>query len=287
MPSGNEWVFDVTESEFDEKVVKKSNDLPVVVDFWAPWCGPCQELAPILERMVAERAGSVLLAKVNTDAEQNLAGQFGIAGIPFVLAYRKGRPVLQFEGLLPDAQLTEFFERLKPTEAELNIETAMAIEKSNPAQAEQKYRLALKNEPNQELAIVGLARVLIQQQNESEAADLLERIGPHGEFGAEAEKLRAMLWLREKTKELPDEEALQKKVHANPNDAQALFQLGCVRAAGGKTTEALENLYQAGLLDRKLVAKDVKETMVKIFFIVGARSELADTYRDKLTSLLY
>jgi putative thioredoxin len=285
--SKSAWVFDVTEADFEEKVVKQSHETPVVVDFWAPWCGPCRSLGPILEALIEKRGGAVLLAKVNTDEEQNLAMQFSISGIPHVVAFRKGKAAVQFTGLLPQGQLDDFFNRLSPGEAEKAAETAAQLEKTNPAEAEKMYRLALKNDPRQEDAIVGLARVLIDLKKHEEAADLLESIGSHGEHGAEADKLRAVLWLCGQAKELPSEDVLRTKVKAEPKNAQALCDLGCVLAANGKTTEALETLLQAGLLDRKLASTRIRETMVKIFFVIGVRSELADAYRDKLTKLLY
>ncbi len=287
MAGDNPWVFDVNEAEFDAKVMQKSHEVPVIVDFWAPWCAPCRALAPILGRLVEEQAGTVLLAKVNTDDNQELALQFGVNGIPHVVGIRKGRAVVQFTGLIHESQLPEFLQKLQPSAAEMEAEAAAQIEKTNPTDAEAKYRAALKNNPQQEDAIVGLARVLIDLNNDKESAEVLEQIGSAGEFGAEADKLRAILWLREKAKDLPNEEVLRKKTAANSNDANVLCDLGTLLAANGKNAEGLECLFQAGRFDRKLVATRVKETMVKIFFVIGVRSEMADAYRDKLTSLLY
>ena len=287
MASKSAWVFDVSEAEFEEKVLKKSHEVPVVVDFWAPWCAPCRSLAPILEGMIEKRNGEVLLAKVNTDDEQNLSLNYSVSGIPHVVAFRKGRPVVQFTGLLPDAQMAEFFDRLKPSEAELQIETAAQLEKTDPAEAEKLYRLALKDKPDQEDAIVGLARLLLDQRKQEEASDLLDRVGSSGEHGAEADKLRAILWLQLQAKELPSEDELRNKVKGEPKNAQALGDLGCTLAANGKTTEALDTLLQAAQLDRKLASTRIRETMVKIFFVIGVRSEQADAYRDKLTAMLY
>src|ERR1022692_3157800 len=127
MSEKSPWIYDATEADFDEKVLKKSHEVPVVVDFWAPWCGPCRNLTPILEGMIEARKGEVLLAKANTDDEQNLAMQYGVNGIPHVVGFRKGRPVVQFTGLLPEAQMAEFFDRLKPTEAEKSVEGCRSL----------------------------------------------------------------------------------------------------------------------------------------------------------------
>ena len=127
-------VFSVSEKDFDSAVLQKSRETPVVVDFWAPWCGPCRALAPILERLIGQRRGEVLLAKVNTDEEQALAGRYAVNALPTVVAFRDGKPVLSFEGLLPEPQLVEFLNRIVPSEADRTARDAANLEKTNPAQ---------------------------------------------------------------------------------------------------------------------------------------------------------
>ncbi len=284
-PSGI--VFTATQNDFESSVLEKSKQTPVIVDFWAPWCGPCRALAPILERLVTERRGDVLLAKVNTDEEQELAGQYGIQVLPTVLAFRDGQAVLSFEGVLPEHQLRDFLDRIVPSQAERAAHEAAALEKSNAPQAEKLYRQALKERPDLPEALLGLARVLIDRHQESEANELLERVIPGGDHGAEAERLAAIVSLRQQAQVMGDEKTLRERQQIDPQNAQLLFELGAVLAGEGKYPEALEMLLQAGKLDRKLASNQVRETMVKIFHAVGVRSALADEYRDKLSAILY
>ena len=134
---------------------------------------------------------------------------------------------------------------------------------------------------------MGLARLLVAQHKDSEAAELLDRIGITGELGNEVERLSATLWLRQNAHVMGDEATLRERLAIDPKNPQLLYELGCVLAGQGKSAEALESLYQAAALDRKLAAARVRETMVKLFHVVGVRSPLADEYRDKLASVLY
>ncbi|MBI3409781.1 MAG: thioredoxin [Planctomycetes bacterium] len=283
----SEWIFSVTERDFNARVLERSKQTPVVVDFWASWCGPCQMLAPILEKLVEKRAGAVLLAKVNTDEEQRLAMDFGIQSLPTVVAFKNGQVVLDFIGLLPENKVDEFLNRIGPSEADKKAQQASELEKTNPAQAEKLYRQVLQKEPNQEESLLGLARLLVDQNKEGEANELLERVGPGGEHGAEAEKLSAILWLRRHAHDRGDEKTLKARLEHDPGNPTTLYDLGCVEAAAGRYAEALRLLLDAAQRDKKLAAAKVREAMVKVFQVIGVRSELADEYRDKLTALLY
>lgn len=284
--SKSPWVIEVNEENFETEVLERSRQVPVVVDFWAPWCGPCRMLGPVLERLVQERNGEVVLAKVNTDEAQQLAMAFQIEGIPAVKAIRDGRVVLEFVGLLPEPQLRDFLQRILPSEADQAAKQAHELETNNPAEAEKLYRQALAEDRNQSGAALGLARVLVGRGADDEALELLDNFGFSGEENEEAEKLRAVVHFRKATQG-QDERTLQQRLTAEPDNAQLRFQLGCVLAAAGRYPEALEMLLSAAERDRKLAAEKVRETMVKVFHLVGVRSDLADTYRQKLVQLLY
>jgi putative thioredoxin len=287
MSDKSELVFSVTGADFESSVLQKSHQTPVVVDFWAPWCGPCRALAPLLERLVGQRGGDVLLAKVNTDEEQELAAQYGIQALPTVVAFKDGKAALSFEGALPERQLADFLDRIVPSKADRAAREAAALEKTNPAQAEKLYRQALKADANQPEALLGLARLLIDKHQEGEASELIERVGPGGEHGAEVERLGAILWLCHQAQTIGHEATLRERLEIDPQNPQLLFELGAVLAGQGKAEEALELLLRAATLDRKLAASKVRETMVKVFHTVGVRSPLADAYRDKLSAVLY
>jgi putative thioredoxin len=241
----------------------------------------------VLERLVQERQGQVILAKVNTDESQQLAAVFRIESIPAVKAFRDGQLVLEFEGLLPEPSLREFLDRVCPSEAERQAKQARELEATDPAAAEATYRRVLQGERPPDAARVGLARVLLARGQEAEAAELLRRLPPGGPEAAEVDRLSAVMFLKEQARGLADEAELGRRLAADPENAEVRYELGAVLAAAGRYPEALETLLSAAERDKKLGSGKVREAMVKVFQLVGVRSELAEEYRDKLRMVLY
>jgi putative thioredoxin len=281
------WKVEVDDSNFEREVVQASHQRPVVVDFWAPWCGPCRALTPILEKVIGEYKGGVVLAKVNIDASPGLAAQFQIQGIPLVIGFRQGKPALEFSGVRPEPFVRQFLEQLLPSQADKLVKEAQALEAADPAGAEQRYRQALDLDRRHEGAAVGMARVLLGRGQEEEALTLLLEIGSTGPEGEEAERLRGCAALGQLARPFADEATLRQQLEQEPENAEVRYQLGCVLAAAKKYAEALETLLAAAERDPKLAASLVREAMVKVFQAVGNQSALANDYRVKLSAQLY
>ena len=285
--SASSWIADIPESEFEKQVIEKSKEVPVVVDFWAPWCGPCRMLGPVLEKLVEERKGEVFLAKVNIDENQNIAMTFQVSSIPMVIAFRDGQAVDQFMGVMPEGQLRSFLDQLQPSKAEQLAKEAQELEESDPVGAEELYRQALAEDVHLELAHVGLARVLAAQGKEEEAQQQLNEVAAVGEMGAEVEQMSAMLELKSLTETMPDEAQIREQLSASPKNAELLYQLGCQLAVQKKYTEALDTLLSAGEVNPDLARTKIREAMVKIFHLIGDQSQQANEYRNRLAMLLF
>jgi len=281
------WVIEAGDDDFEQEVLARSKEVPVLVDFWAPWCQPCRLLGPMLEAQAKEKAGAFVVAKVNVDEARNLAAYFQIESIPTVHLIRDGKIYPGFQGVLSEDELREFIAGIFPSEAETALKEAAGLEASDPAKAEKIYRDVLAQQPTDETARVGLARLLVNQHNHAEAAQILANLGVIGEIGVEAERLRRIIEVEGEGPPGGDEAALRKKIAADPENAQIRYELGSALAAKGSYPEALEMLLSAAERDKKLAQNQVRELMVKIFQIIGVRSEMADDYRARLQSLLY
>ena len=280
-------VIDVTDETFESDVLERSHHLPIVVDFWAEWCGPCRMLGPTLEKLAYEGKGKFLLAKVDTDRAQRVAQSFGIQSIPTVIAFRDGKPVAKFSGALPEDAVREFLGRLLPSPTDEIVEEADKLRASAPEQAEPLYLRALEMDDGHVGASIGLAEILAGRGERDEARAILDKLLPAA--GAHAERitqLQSELALGDVVSESSEEE-LRERLAANPQDSSVLMELGQVLAANRRYPEALDLFFQAAEGDRALANGEAKKRMVELFHIVGVRSELADNYRTKLRRLLY
>jgi putative thioredoxin len=281
------WIKDSTAATFEADVIRKSFELPVVVDFWAPWCQPCKQLGPILEKLATEYAGRFLLVKVNVEVEQQIAAAFGIQSIPLVVAFREGQLVNEFAGLLPEPQLRQWFDTFLPSAAETLRREGEKLEASNPQAAETKYREALNLEPNADAIKIALARVILAQNRDEEASRLIAQLEERGFLEPEAQAVKDQLEVRATAAESGGVEEARRAAAANPQDLSLQIALADALAVAGKYTEALELCLSLIARDKAGIGPTAKETMVKILGMLGTSSELAAEYRRKLATAWY
>jgi putative thioredoxin len=276
-------VRDISDAEFESAVIRRSHDVPVVVDFWAAWCGPCRQLGPVLERLAAEAGGAWELVKINIDHNPRTAAQYRVQSIPAVKGFRDGAMVAEFLGAVPEAQVRSFLTRLLPSEADRLAREGAEMERSGYlATAEDRYRDALAQDPGHARATVGLARVLAARNAIDEALSLLDRrpVDP------EAQKLRAEISLKRAAGSV-DLDGLRSRVRSNPKDAAAQYELGRALAAAGEYEQALEHLLETVKLDRSLDDDGARKAMLDIFALLGDDDERTQRYRRMLGMVLF
>lgn len=280
------WVREVTDEDFQKEVVDRSHEIPVLVDFWAAWCGPCRVLGPTLERLANEAKGKFLLAKIDVDRSPRYAQAFGVRGIPTVIAFRNGAIAGEFTGALPEESVREFLKKLIPSEADAIVARAEALRTEDPSEAEALYREALSAQASHPGAAVGLAEILAARGENAAASALVSPLVPAGPLADRIAHLQSEIKLGERKPETSESE-LRKKIAESASPGPLLLDLGKLLAAEKRYPEALEALLKAAQSDRELAEGEAKDLMVEIFHVVGVRSPLADEYRTKLTRLLY
>ncbi len=281
----NAWVKDVTDATFAKDVVEGSHEVPIVVDFWAPWCGPCRTLGPLLERLAAEHAGAFVVAKINVDENPGVAGQFGIRSIPAVKAIRGGEIVDEFVGALPEASLREFLRRILPTRADRLAEQGLVhLAAGRDAEAERDFRDALELDPNHPISRLGLGKLLSKTDREAALAEL-DRVLAGTPERAEADRLAAKLRLGDG--DAGALEALRAKVEGDPADLAARLALARELAAEESYELALQHLLEIVRRNRAFDDEVGRRSMLDLFNILGPRHALTEKYRSELARVLY
>lgn len=287
MPEASPYVFDVVAAQFEDAVIRRSTETPVIVDFWSPSCQPCLQLAPILEKVVNESNGNVLLAKVNIDECQDLASMMGIQSIPLVVAFSDGRPVDQFMGLVPEDQLREWIQQFVPSQAVQLVQEALLLEVADAATAIAKLRESLEIEAADSTKI-HLARVLVAQNLDQEASGLIAELESRGFLEPDAQTLKAQLEMRASAEESGGLQAARVAADANPGDLTLQIRLAEAMAVDGLHREAMDVLLAIVQLDRgSEEANKARGEMVTLFGVLGDGSALVGEYRRKLATALY
>ncbi len=283
----SDWIRDVGDADFEREVLERSDELPVVVDFWAPWCGPCRTLGPILERLAEEHAGGFVLARVNVDEAPGLAQAFQVRSIPAVKAIRGRALAGAFEGAQPESVVRRFVESILPSEADRKAaagdERAAA---GDPAGAEAAWQEALALDPRQARALLGLGRLRGEAGDAEGALALLERIGPGTRWSEEADRIAAVLRTRVGG-EGGDEDELRRRIEADPGAPAPRLALGRLLAARGRHQEALGTLLEAVRRDPAYEDGAARLAMLDLFTALGPEHPLTQEYRQALARTLF
>lgn len=279
--------IETTAETFEADVIERSRELPVVLDFWAPWCQPCRLLGPLLERLAEEYAGKFVLVKADTEKLPQYAAAFNVQGIPAVFALRDGQVVDAFTGLLTEAQLREWIARIVPSEAQTLVKEAAALEAMDSAAAEAKYRQAAELDPRLTEAQVGLARALHAGGKAAEASQIIEQLEARGFLEPEVQRLKAEMQLGSGAIGGEALASLQAAAAAAPKDAALKLKLAEALLAGGQYEAGLALCVEIVAAERDPLRDQARQRMLDAFKVLGEDSELTGDFRRQLARALY
>ena len=285
-------VKDTTTQAFMKDVIEESKHQPVLVDFWAPWCGPCKQLTPVLEKAVKAAKGKVKLAKMNIDEHPAIPGQMGIQSIPAVIAFSNGQPVDGFMGALPESQVAAFLERITKgavgaEEKDLLKTADAALAEGNATAAADLYAQLLAEDSTNVLALAGLARCYVATGALEQAKQTLALVPEAKRNDATVAAARAALEIAEQAKSIGPLGDLEKKVLADPLDHQARFDLAVALSANGKREDAVKHLIDIVKRDRKWNDDGARKQLVQFFEAWGATDPATVEGRKRLSSILF
>lgn len=286
-------IMDSSTAGFNRDVLEASRTIPVVVDFWAPWCGPCKQLTPVLEKVVRAQAGKVRLVKINIDENQAIAAQLRVQSVPTVYAFVDGRPVDAFAGAQPESALKEFVERLVGGDDENdNMEAVLAtgeelLEQGDLQGAAEVFASILQEDRENAQALAGLAQCYLKSGDMARARQTIALVAPDKRSLPAVQSVNATLDLAEKAGGTTNLQDLEARVATNPLDHQARFDLAIGLAAFGEKSGALEHLLELVRRDRKWNDEAARRQLLQLFEAWGPKEPLVSEGRRRLSSLLF
>lgn len=287
-------IMDTTTQTFGKDVIEASMQTTVLVDFWAPWCGPCKQLTPVLEKAVTEAQGRVRLVKLNIDDHPAIPGQMGIQSVPAVVAFKEGRPIDAFMGAVPESQIKAFIEKngSEPaadplTEAAEQAHALIEQGEEGVAQALPVFGAILEQDPGHLPATAGLFKCLLALEQLAEARELLDSLPEEALKDADISALKASLELAEQSAELDDLGELEAKLAANPEDNQARFDLAIALNGKNRRSDAIDHLIAIIKQDREWNEDGARKQLLQFFESWGVMDPASVEGRRKLSSVLF
>ncbi|MBX4860679.1 thioredoxin [Rhizobium sophorae] len=289
------YITDTTTANFAKDVIEESRKQPVLVDFWAPWCGPCKQLTPVLEKVVNEAKGRVRLVKMNIDDHPSIAGQLGIQSIPAVIAFVNGRPADGFMGAVPESQIQQFIDRIAgPAGADeaaeieaVLVEAAELLAAGNINEAAQLYGAVMQADPENAKALAGMAECMIAANQHQRAREILTELPEELAKDAGIQAVLMKLEQIEEARKLGDPVALERELAANPDDHEARLKLAKIRNVEGRRDEAADHLLLIMRKDRTFDDDGARRQLLQFFEVWGFKDPATVAARRKLSAMLF